>query len=244
MTCDEIRELLELWAMGLLESEEQAAIGEHLAGGCEICNRNLGTAAGLNAAILASAPQADASPNLRARVIGMVRPGGHSRWSPWLGAAAAVLAAALVWTAVDRGRINSELFATRRELVASESEAQRLNAAFSFLRDPQTRPASARPEANQPHGTYFISPKGVLLIASNLPALAAGRTYQMWIIPKGQAPRPAGLFRPDATGSAIHFESAPVDVPSAEALAISVEPEVGSTAPTTTPQLVTPVAGL
>jgi anti-sigma-K factor RskA len=89
-----------------------------------------------------------------------------------------------------------------------------------------------------------VSPRGVLLIASNLPALAPGRTYQMWLIPKGGAPRPAGLFRSDARGGAVHILESAVDVAGTGAMAISVEPEGGSVQPTTTPIIVAPVAGL
>jgi anti-sigma-K factor RskA len=83
-----------------------------------------------------------------------------------------------------------------------------------------------------------------MLIASNLPAPAAGRAYAMWVIPKGQSPRPAGVFRPDANGSAVHLQTGPVDLDATAAFAITEEPESGSAAPTTTPFLVTPAAGL
>ena len=83
-----------------------------------------------------------------------------------------------------------------------------------------------------------------MLIASNLPVVRPGQTYEMWVIPKGAAPKPAGLFRPDNTGTAFHLIQQPVDVASAQALAITVEPEAGSPAPTSTPMLVTPVTGL
>ena len=132
----------------------------------------------------------------------------------------------------------------RTELTVEQRERREIEAAFNFLRDPQTRPASSRPEANKPRGTYFVNPSsGVLLIASNLPQLDSSKTYQMWVLPKGQAPRPAGLFRPDPAGAAIHRLNATVDVAGTAALAITVEPASGSAAPTTTPFLVTPVEG-
>jgi anti-sigma-K factor RskA len=84
---------------------------------------------------------------------------------------------------------------------------------------------------------------GVLLVASNLPPAAAGRIYQMWLIPKGGAPRPAGLFQSEPAGTALHILSGPVDPATLGAVAVTVEPEAGSPAPTSTPIIVAPVAG-
>jgi anti-sigma-K factor RskA len=96
-----------------------------------------------------------------------------------------------------------------------------------------------------PRGNVFVNPaSGVLLIASNLPALESGKTYEMWVIPKGGAPKPAGLFQSDKQGNAVHLLSGPIDAAATGAIAVSVEPEAGSQAPSTTPIIVAPVAGL
>ncbi|MDZ4803120.1 MAG: anti-sigma factor [Bryobacteraceae bacterium] len=243
MTCDEIRELLEMYALGILDRDEHIEIASHLADGCDVCNRNLRRAIGFNSAMLLTVKEAEVPASLRKRVLSTVKPVAPARPWAWIGVAAA-LAAGLAFVTWD-GRVRTEQLAVvRQQAEENAREAQRLNAAFTFLRDPQTRPANAAPGANQPRGTYFISPRGVLLIASNLPQLRPGQTFEMWVIPKGQAPRPAGLFRSDNSGSAVHFVSQDVDVAQAAALAISVEPEAGSTAPSTTPLLVTPVSGL
>jgi anti-sigma-K factor RskA len=90
---------------------------------------------------------------------------------------------------------------------------------------------------------YVQARRGVLLMSSNLPQLPAGKTYEMWMIPKGasSAPQPAGLFRPDASGSAMHVQAGPVDVATLGTVAVTVEPEAGSSAPTTTPVIVAPL---
>lgn len=235
--------MLELYALGVLEAEEHLDISRHLIGDCKVCNRNLRTAIGLNSAILTSAPEVAATASLRRRVLSGVLPQKASRPWAWMGLAAA-LAAGAVWTGIDSRNKAAELGEVRREKQFADREVERLNTSFAFLRNPQTRPASAKPGATGPRGTYFISPTGVLLIASNLAALDPGKTYAMWVIPKGQSPKPAGLFRPDANGTAVHFRPEAVDVQSAQALALSVEPEAGSAAPTSTPFLITPVVGL
>jgi anti-sigma-K factor RskA len=70
------------------------------------------------------------------------------------------------------------------------------------------------------------------LIASNLPPLAPGKAYEMWTIPKGGSPRPAGVFQSDPQGSALHIFSGPVDTSTLETVAVTVEPESGSATPT------------
>jgi hypothetical protein len=247
MTCEEIRELLEMYSLGVLEPEQDVEIAEHLGTNCAICVPNLRQANHLNAAVLMAAADAEPSPELRNRILGMVRPVAVRRPARWplalTGLAAAAMAAGLLFFAIDSREKTTELARMREQRDAIDREYVRLNAAFSFLRDPQTRPANATGAPTQPRGTYFISPRGVLLIASQLPTISAGQTYQMWVIPRGQSPSSAGLFRPDNNGAAVHFYGEPVNVPSAQALAISVEPVSGSAAPTTTPLLVTPVSG-
>jgi anti-sigma-K factor RskA len=78
----------------------------------------------------------------------------------------------------------------------------------------------------------------VLLIASNLPPVAPGKIYEMWVIPKGGKPAPAGLFRSSADGTAVHVQQGPVDVSATAAVAVTLEDEAGATAPTSQPFIV------
>ena len=66
----------------------------------------------------------------------------------------------------------------------------------------------------------------------------AGQTYELWIIPKGGSPKPSGLFQSDARGSAMYLSPAPVDMSTLGAVAVTLEPEAGSAAPTSTPIIV------
>ncbi len=63
-------------------------------------------------------------------------------------------------------------------------------------------------------------------------ALAPGKTYEMWIIPKGGKPVPAGTFAPSADGSALHLRTGAVDIASTAAVAVSIENEGGVSSPT------------
>jgi len=63
----------------------------------------------------------------------------------------------------------------------------------------------------------------------------------MWIIPKGGAPRPAGLFQPASDATAMHIEPGPVDVAATAAVAVTVEDEAGAPQPTSQPLIVAPM---
>jgi anti-sigma-K factor RskA len=79
----------------------------------------------------------------------------------------------------------------------------------------------------------YLHPRlGVLLIASNLPPLSANQAYEMWVIPKGGAPRPAGVFQSAQDGTAIHVLGEAIDITQVGAVAVTIEPASGSAAPT------------
>jgi anti-sigma-K factor RskA len=86
--------------------------------------------------------------------------------------------------------------------------------------------------APQASGRVFWSrSRGLVFTASNLPALPPGRTYQLWVV-TAQAPVSAGLLKPDANGAVNAVFNPPANIPSATAIAITIEPEGGVPAPT------------
>jgi hypothetical protein len=87
------------------------------------------------------------------------------------------------------------------------------------------------PEA---HAAYIASKGSLVLVASHLHPLAAGKTYELWLLPAtpGQQPVPAGTFKPDVKGYAsVILPSLPKGVP-AKGFGVTIEPEGGSPAPT------------
>jgi anti-sigma-K factor RskA len=245
MTCDELSDLFELYALGVLEPEERAEIEAHLGRDCATCGGNLRRAMGFNAALLASVPETAPPRRLRRRVLSLVA-ADRSPWG-WTVAASGLAAALLIsvlWFSVrDRERAN-ELARARDTIRRSTAELSRVQQALAFLNEPETKQVGfGKGAPRPPRGNVFVNPRGVLLIASNLPALPAGKTYEMWVIPKGGTPRPAGLFQSDTSGTAFHIQQEPLDLTTTGAVAVSVEPEAGSAQPTTTPIIVAPVAG-
>jgi len=87
-----------------------------------------------------------------------------------------------------------------------------------------------------PRGRVWVHPqRGVVLLASRLPAAPAGKIYEMWIVPKSGAPIPAGLFNSNERSEATHLFAQPVDLAAAAAVAVTLESEAGAPAPTSTP---------
>ncbi|HZT36356.1 MAG TPA: anti-sigma factor [Bryobacteraceae bacterium] len=246
MSCDELSDLYELYALGALESEERAEIDAHLARGCPDCQRGVHRALLINAGILSCAPDIAPPKRLRKRVlasVGVETPAWG--WiAGWGAVTAALLIATLWYSAISRQR-TEELAIARRQVAQTDAALARVQQVLDFLDAPETRQVSfGAGQPSPPRGRVLLNPaKGVLFIAANLPALPRGKTYEMWVIPKGGAPRPAGLFQSDQHGNAVHLQPGPVDLSTTSAVAVSVEPESGSAAPTTQPIIVAPAAG-
>jgi len=234
MTCAELKEMFELYSLGLLESDEQGEIEEHLARGCVECQGNLRSATAMNALLMSTVTPANPPARLKRRVLagfGIERSG----WG-WLGllAAAGTLVLAL-WLSVQERQRSAELTEARRRIIQITSERDQLQQAFTFFGQPDTIQVNfGQGEPKPPRGNVLVNSRlGVLLIASNLPMLQPGKIFEMWVIPKGGSPRPAGIFPADAQGSAVHMLSGPIDPQGLGAIAVSIEPEAGSQTPTT-----------
>jgi len=241
--CEGFHDDFELYALGLLDPAEKEEMEAHLRTGCATCEAALKDALAVNAIVMSMAPDVVPPSRLKRRVLAGV---GVQRmsWS-WLSAlAAACMLMVALWLSVQERSRASELAQARRTLIDVGSQRDRLMQALSFLDDPSTVPVSfGKGQPIPPHGNVFVHSKlGVLLIAANLPPAQAGKTYEMWVIPKGGAPRPAGLFQSQG-GTAMHILSGPVDIASLGAVAVTLEPEAGSPAPTSKPIIVAPVAG-
>jgi anti-sigma-K factor RskA len=242
MTCADLRESFELYALGVLEDEERAEIDAHLARGCEHCSTALAKALAINAGLLSFVPDQAPPKRLKRRLLAAI--GVHYPGWGWVWALSAILAVIVaLWLGGQERQRSAELADARRSLMQVSGERDRLTTALEFLSDPQTQPASfGRGQTAPPRGYVFLHPQmGVLLIASNLPAVGEGKTYEMWVVPKGGgAPRPAGLFQSEGA-RAVHILNGPLDVTLLSAVAVTVEPAAGSSAPTTTPIIVAPL---
>ncbi len=240
MTHEELRGQYELYAMGVAEEPERREIREHLERGCEVCMSEMKRARQLASMIGVSAsPQAPSS-KLRQRILASA---GYEKRSyglaPWLGALAAIgLIAAFYFGSRERGYME-EIAILRSQMRSQSVQLTRFTEFMAVIAGRDTKEVGF---GAGPKGKVYVNPSaGVVLIATNLPPAPAGKAYEMWIIPKGAKPAPAGMFQSQADGSATHVLAGPVDMAGMGAVAVTLEDAAGAPQPTSTPLIVAPM---
>ena len=237
--------LYELYALGLLEEPERSEIAAELRGGSAEAQRLLRAAMATNAMISTMVPEVEPPARLRRRILAAAGVEEKTGWT-WFGAwglATAGLLAGFVFYSTESGRLRNDAFDTKKELAVTQAQLRRSESTLAFLRAPGTTVLNTSgAEERKAVARVFVNPeRGVLLFANNLPKLESGKVFEMWLVPKSGAPRPAGTFRADEAGGAVHLNVQGFDMAGIAAVALSVEPEGGSPAPTTTPFWVTGV---
>lgn len=242
MSCVELREHYELYALGVAEEPERSEIRAHLERNCAECVSGVRSAREMVALLAAAAPEAQPPARLRRRVLAATAGESAPRWiwAPVWGAVAAAAVIAALLFQVRAQRAAAELARVESQSTSQTRELARLNAAFAILNEPEARQVTfGEGKPQPPRGRVFLDPKrGVLLLASNLPPAPAGKRYEMWVIPKGGKPAPAGMFQSSEDGTAINLQPGPVDVASTGAVAVTLEVEAGVQQPTSTPVIV------
>lgn len=230
---DELNVLAGAYALDALEPDERELFEEHLAN-CEECTAEV---RGMRAAAAALSNLAEVNPPPQMRgdvlsAIRQVRPlppvvdnvialrrarTGRSVWQ------LAAAACALIAIAVS-GWGYSQHRAVQRSTTAQSSVVEQMLRASDVTATTTT--------LDQGKGTllYSKSQHKVMLIAHGMPALPAGKTYQLWMLPSEGNPVSGGIFEPDKTGNAQLAASGNLD--SVGKMGISVEPAGGSAQPT------------
>ena len=251
MNCEELREHYDLYALDIAEEPERSEIRAHLGRGCEVCMAGVKHALETGVLVGSTATAANPPARLRRRILASVGSEARGGWMlAWAGALAmAALAGIAVYFIASSRQYAAEAVRLAGQLATQRSEIARLTEAFAILSGPQTTEVSFGGQPTQPpRGKVFVNPgRGVVLIASNLPATPADKIYEMWFIPRSvgaQAapPVPAGLFRSQEDGNALHVRPGEVNVASTAAIAVTVEDAAGANQPTTTPLIVAPLA--
>ncbi len=239
MNCEQLREHYELYALDIADDPERSEIRAHLNRECEVCMAGVRQALRTTALIGATAPSANPSSKLRRRILASVGAGQQSNVG-WVMALAAAILIVSMYFAVSSRQYAQETARLHDQIRSQTSEIARLTQAFAILTGPNVTEASfGGAQPRPPAGKVFVNPtRGVLLIASNLPRTAADKIYEMWLIPKGAKPIPAGLFQSQEDGSAMHVQPGAVDLASTAAIAVTVEDQAGALQPTTTPLIV------
>jgi anti-sigma-K factor RskA len=156
-------------------------------------------------------------------------------WIGWVAAAAALAIAA--YLGYGNFKLKEQLNENRAQIALLAAQADRAQELTDALTSPAAKQVTLT-ESKQPalpvgHATYLPRRGALIFVASNLRPLAADKTYELWLIPSnGKAPIPAGLFRPDASGSAsVILPPLPEGV-EAKAFGVTIEDAQGSATPT------------
>ena len=220
-------------------------------------------------ALAQAVDQVDPPAALRDRVLRSVgaspstmqsQPTGRERaaFPSWLATAAllAIAAGLSVYSLQLRSRITTLESELRDAILRADASNTQLADVRRTASDAQsavavlTAPDTARVElagqtvAPQASGRVFWSrSRGLVFTASNLPALPAGRTYQLWVV-TATGPVSAGLLKPGANGAVNAVFNPPGNIPSATLMAVTIEPEGGRSTPSGAMYLVGPAKGV
>ena len=169
------------------------------------------------------------------------KPVRQAAWIAWVAVAALlILAAALgVKTFFLNQRLETEdalLRRAERQIQAHNAENLRAHALLDALTAPTAQhvllTTGKTPPTPSARAVYLASRGALLLQASNMQPLPPNKTYELWVIPTSGAPIPAGLFRPDASGSgSVILPAIPQGV-TAKAFGITIENAGGASTPT------------
>jgi hypothetical protein len=252
MRCEELKDLLPLHSLELLDERERSAVRDHLQSGCPRCAAELAAVREtLDLLPLALAPE-EPSPMVRTRLLAAVgkRQLASARPTPriWLRAAAAiagvgVATALLAGTAVARRyrselvELQGELQRQAEELAALREQARQSRESILLVSSPAVTVldlAGQGPGAGSSARIFWDRGRERWrLYAANLAPAAAGKTYQLWLITP-TAKLSAGTFEPAADGEASGRVQVPPDAGPILAAAVTDEPAGGSPQPTGT----------
>jgi len=253
MTHQDVYELAPEYVLGTLDEVSTARVLAHLSG-CPACRAEVASVSQTFDAIGRSVPDVEPPARLRDRIIAIPaaatqRPGVVAAAAPgsrtsYLSvglriAAVAVLAVALwQWSAARqevselRQRV-AELQATSSDLlfakVSLEEQVKTVTHQTQVLRasDLVTYNLAAQPVAPGAHARAYVSHKdGMVFTAEGLPAVPAGKVYQLWVIVNAK-PVSVGVFTPDATGRVHAVMNTPPITAMPGTVAVTLEPTGG-----------------
>jgi hypothetical protein len=162
----------------------------------------------------------------------------------WTGWAVAATVAVLAGMQFDQRKlVEQDLTAERAQVDAISAQTAKAKALMETLSDANAMQVSlhvpltvgALPKLDpEAHATYLQGTGTLVFVASHLDPLQPDKTYELWLLPAaaGQAPIPAGMFKPDANGNAeVVMPELPKGV-AAKGFGVTVENDGGSTTPT------------
>ncbi len=225
---DDLHLLTGAYAVDALDAEERLRFERHLAG-CEDCQIEVASFRDATTA-LAAASSTPVPSGLRAAVLAevdhtrqvspltaMARPAPPRR-TGWLLAAAAATVAA-----VGLGGL----------LVRAEGRIDDLEQTSELALAPDAQSVVLEDSATDLRLTWSDTLDRGVLVGGQMADPGPGSDYQLWIVTDGE-PRSVGVFEPDGG----HVELGIGDLPQpGDTVAVTIEPDGGSPAPTTEPAM-------
>jgi anti-sigma-K factor RskA len=164
---------------------------------------------------------------------------------PWLAAAASlILAAALgaaLWRAdADRDTLARRLAASRGDVREARALLASRDSALASLTGPAVRTVTltaAGPRAPSARMFWDQATHRWTFVARDLAPPRDGRTYQLWLVTTDRRTISAGTFEPGEQGTALVQATYELPRQALAAVAVTDEPDGGSTGPTTEPFL-------
>lgn len=252
MSCEQLRDLLPLHLLDLLDDRERAGVSEHLEAGCPRCAAELAASRQALDLLPLALPPEEPSPVARARLLAAARrrqaPGARPGARIWLRTAAAIgvagLAAALVTGTAVGGRyraalaeLEGELERQGEELASLREQIRQARESILLVSSPAVTVidlAGQGPRAGSSARVFWDRGRERWrLFAANLTPAGAGKTYQLWLITP-TVKLSAGTFDPAADGEASGQVEVPPDAGPVLAAAVTDEPAGGSPQPTGT----------
>ena len=239
MVHEAYKEMIPARALSALDAAEERALNEHLEN-CDECRKELEEWQGTAATLAVVADPVEPSPKVRERILSEVRkelatpeviPFRSTSRNVWrsfgsLGAmAAVVLFTALIVGLVvlwrENRAINEELAKTREFIEMATTPGAKVNELKGIDLGAGATASLAYDKSGR-----------AMLMAEKLPSVPRGKVYQLWFIVGNKPPLPGKTFVPDSAGNAVLKDELPREAIDANVFAITVEPERGSTAPT------------
>ncbi len=236
---------LALYALNALEGDDRLQLEKHLAT-CSECRIELEQLRGDGALLALStigpkppqrsrqrlldavSKEAAASPASRARNVNTRR--SWWGWLGWAATAAVIVFAASLWK--ENAGLQQGILTARSQAAQSTRELEELRRIAAPLISPEAQRVTlvALKTPAQPQGKVFYlrNRSSLVFVANNMPALPPQKAYELWLIPTQGAPIAAGVFKPDARGSATVVNPPLPAGAEAKAFAITVENEAGS----------------
>jgi anti-sigma-K factor RskA len=245
---DAILDDVAVYALGALPPAQAQAVRAHLATCAECAAEYRRLKPAVDA--VAYSAEAVAGPMLKSRIMNEVRRSAPSRLSnvgemravrpivwPAYAVAAACLAVALVTTAFNIS-LNEELHQSQAQVAQLGTHAKSLTRQVAAQRMELADLTSSDSQHYAVEGGEVVRRGNRLYIAMDTMHMPPhGKIYQAWIMPRGATRMtPSVTFMPDRGGIAvIHI---PARASHVTEIAVSMEPEGGSTQPTSKPTFV------